>query len=65
MKTGKLEHSLLLASQGRVLTAGQPGEGTYWKQKLTALKIERFVCTKIRFDLGKNECHRPSGLGSR
>ena len=33
--------------------------------KLTARKIERFVWMKLTFDLGKDGCHRPSGLGCR
>ena len=38
---------------------------TYWKHKLTAQKVKKVLWTKISFDLGKNECHRSSGLGGR
>ena len=33
--------------------------------KVNGTKIEKFMWTKISCDLGKNRCHRPSGLGSR
>ena len=33
--------------------------------KVNCTKIERFMLIKISFDLGKNGCHRPSGLGGR
>ena len=36
-----------------------------WREKLTTQKIEKFMRTKISFDLGENGRHRPSDLGGR
>ena len=32
-------------------------------KEIKVMKKEKFVQMKVSFDLGKNGCHKPSGLG--